>query len=308
MAKFCGKCGAKLDEVIGLCPNCDADKLKNVENQNESSKEDELNISASESQISTKELKKQEKALKKELKKAKKASWSFGKRIRRTFLRIFLSAFFLVVLVGGIFCTLVYFDILDVPIVEELLESVGLKIVEYGDSEEINYDNYKIEPPNADEYFQQNSQIAEEINANDSDEVLTEEEAIRTLAERGFKDFPITTEYTMDGTYNDASEISGSSSIKHPIYTMYYVTQNNELWNIMIINSDVMAIPVSYNIQSSLGVQVVISESEEVTSYDSTTNKFYKNIPNESAMIVKIVEIIDAESLENLTIEVIDTL
>lgn len=308
MVKFCGKCGAKLDEATGLCPNCDADKLKNVENQNESSKEDELNGSVSDSQISTKELKKQEKTLKKELKKAKKASWSFGKRIRRTFLKILLSAFFLVVLVGGIFCTLVYFNILDVPIVEEMLESVGLKIVEYDDSEEINYDNYKIEPPNADEYFQQNSQITEEINANDSDEVLTEEEAVRTLEERGFKDFPITTEYTMDGTYSDASEISESSSIKHPIYTMYYVTQNNELWNIMIINGDVMAIPVSYNIQSSLGVQVVISESEEVTSYDSTTNKFYKNIPNESAMIVKIVEIIDAESLENLTIEVIDRL
>ena len=27
MAKFCGKCGAKLDEATGLCPNCDADKL-----------------------------------------------------------------------------------------------------------------------------------------------------------------------------------------------------------------------------------------------------------------------------------------
>lgn len=91
MAKFCGKCGAKLDEATGLCPNCDADKLKNVENQNESPKEDELNDSVSDSQISTKELKKQEKTLK----KAKKASWSFGKRIRRTFLKILLSAFFL---------------------------------------------------------------------------------------------------------------------------------------------------------------------------------------------------------------------
>ena len=28
MAKFCGKCGARLDETTGLCPNCDADKLK----------------------------------------------------------------------------------------------------------------------------------------------------------------------------------------------------------------------------------------------------------------------------------------
>lgn len=39
-------------------------------------------------------------------------------KIRRAFLRILLCAVFLVVLVGGIFCTLVYFDILDVPIDE----------------------------------------------------------------------------------------------------------------------------------------------------------------------------------------------
>ena len=28
MAKFCGKCGTRLDETTGLCPKCDDDKLK----------------------------------------------------------------------------------------------------------------------------------------------------------------------------------------------------------------------------------------------------------------------------------------
>ena len=28
MAKFCGKCGTRLDEATGLCPNCDASALK----------------------------------------------------------------------------------------------------------------------------------------------------------------------------------------------------------------------------------------------------------------------------------------
>ena len=28
MAKFCGKCGSKLDQTTGLCPNCDADKIR----------------------------------------------------------------------------------------------------------------------------------------------------------------------------------------------------------------------------------------------------------------------------------------
>lgn len=28
MAKFCGKCGTKLDEKTGLCPKCDGEKLE----------------------------------------------------------------------------------------------------------------------------------------------------------------------------------------------------------------------------------------------------------------------------------------
>lgn len=28
MGKFCGKCGTKLDEVTGLCPNCNAEKIE----------------------------------------------------------------------------------------------------------------------------------------------------------------------------------------------------------------------------------------------------------------------------------------
>lgn len=35
MAKFCGKCGAKLDDTTGLCPNCDADKLKEQSDKSE---------------------------------------------------------------------------------------------------------------------------------------------------------------------------------------------------------------------------------------------------------------------------------
>ena len=28
MANYCGKCGSKLDEATGICPNCDAAKIK----------------------------------------------------------------------------------------------------------------------------------------------------------------------------------------------------------------------------------------------------------------------------------------
>ena len=53
---------------------------------------------------------------------------------------------------------------------------------------------------------------------------------------------------------------------------------------------------------------VVISESATITSYDSTTNKFYEIIPDSSMLIVKTVSRIDAETLDNLTFGGIDAL
>ena len=46
--------------------------------------------------------------------------------------------------------------------------------------------------------------------------------------------------------------------------------------------------------------------SNTVMSYDGTTNRFYETIPNKSSLIVKTVDRIDAETLENLTIGAID--
>lgn len=62
MAKFCGKCGSKLDEATGLCPNCDADKLiKQTEKPEavEPPKQEQDTVPAPKKQLSKKEAKKQ---------------------------------------------------------------------------------------------------------------------------------------------------------------------------------------------------------------------------------------------------------
>ena len=108
MAKFCGKCGAKLDEATGLCPNCDADKLnKQTETPEAVEKPKPKQDTASEPKkpLSKKEAKKQRKADKKAAKKAKKkekwASMTFGQKVRRFLLKLFLWLILLVVIAGG---------------------------------------------------------------------------------------------------------------------------------------------------------------------------------------------------------------
>lgn len=341
MAKFCGKCGSRLDETTGLCPNCDAEKLAAIrsEESTDKGKEQEAHSDAPrliepgqetttanpekkdgsqnsepvsiDKHLSKKEAKKQrkkeKKAAKRASKKAKRASWSLGKKIRRFVLKLLLSFLLIAVLASCCLGALVYFDVIDIPVIEDVLNVVGLKTTDLSDSdlesEFINLDDYKVDSPDAEDYFQQNSQIVNAIDVSDSEGVLTEAESSSTFGERGFKDYPITTEYSMDGNYNDATEISNSSSVKHPMYQTYYVNDSDELWIISLIDGDIVANPVSYNMQSALETQLIVSESEIITSYDSSTNKYYKTVPNESTLIVRIVDKIDADTLDTLTIE-----
>lgn len=160
----------------------------------------------------------------------------------------------------------------------------------------------------ADSYYRKNSTIIKVINANDSQDVPTEKEATNILRGRGFTDFPVTSEFSMGGSYYNATEISDSSADKHPIYQTFFVSDSGEVWTVFVINGDVFANPASFNLESELPAQLLFSESEELTSYDNVTNKFYVTVPKESAVIVKTVETIDSETLNQLTSEEIGSL
>lgn len=137
MAKFCGKCGSKLDEATGLCPNCNSDKLNKQTQKAESiekSKPMQNTAPESEKPLSKKEVKRKRKADKKAEKKAKKkekrAQWSIGKKVRRFILKLILSVLLLTVLAVGVTGILVYFDVINIPFLSDfnqnnLLESVS---------------------------------------------------------------------------------------------------------------------------------------------------------------------------------------
>lgn len=129
MAKFCGKCGTKLDEATGLCPNCDATKIENSSAQEkpiETQEQKQEVVQTPEEILSKKDAKKKRKADKKAAKKAKRkekrAKLTTGQKVRRFFLKLFLWLILLVVIASGIIAGLSYTGIIDIPVLSEFNE------------------------------------------------------------------------------------------------------------------------------------------------------------------------------------------
>lgn len=159
------------------------------------------------------------------------------------------------------------------------------------------------EKSDAEKYYENNSKLVSIIDIKKSETIPVEKEVISSLAERGFADYPITYDYSIDGEYISENVASEDSTTKHPMYETFYQSENGDGWMIYIINGSIFANPASFNLESDLEAQLLISESNLLTSYDNATNKFYVTIPNESEAIVKIVDKIDAKTLDTLTVE-----
>ena len=134
MAKFCGKCGAKLDEATGLCPNCDADKLQkgsiqSQQSEKEVSEQARADTRASEKPLSGKDSKEKSKserrAQKNAAKKEKRAQLSTGKKVRRFFLKLILIILLIAALAASAVGMLVYFGVVDIPVISAIILGRG---------------------------------------------------------------------------------------------------------------------------------------------------------------------------------------
>ena len=160
----------------------------------------------------------------------------------------------------------------------------------------------------ADNYYSQNAEVVSEISAQESIVITTASETYSLLKERGFRDFTVTASYDMNGEYLSEAEVSKDSEEKYPMYTVFYYAESGEVWIINVINGTLTAYPVTYNQQTGSETEVIIAESDTIMTYDGPLNKFYETKPHDSAITVKRVSLITAESLENLGVEEIDKL
>lgn len=159
-------------------------------------------------------------------------------------------------------------------------------------------------------YYTDNSEkLIAVIPAKKSTQVYSEKSVDKELTSRGFgKSFPITYEYTMDGSFNEKAQIDTASSAAHPQYSVMYQTKSGDYWTINVCNNQVSAYPVSYNLEHGKDVECILTESDGITAYDSETNCFYKSIPKPDVLVLKHIPAITAEALERLTAQEIEKL
>ena len=165
-----------------------------------------------------------------------------------------------------------------------------------------------IEPIDIDKYFEERAEVISVLSVKDSENVLTLENVIEELESRGFTNVEVTPVFTMNGGYLDENEASEQGGGQYPMYTAQYVTPNGEFWTISVINNQFTANPVSYQLQSDATVSILISEEENIISYDSIGNRFFIIKPYEDSVTIKIVDRIDSATLDALTAEEIENL
>ena len=165
---------------------------------------------------------------------------------------------------------------------------------------------YIVEPIDAEAYYEENGEILNVIKTKDSKGILSEKEAIELLSDRGFTNNTITWNFTEDGEYLEDTEAKTDSDAKHPTYSSIYTASNDDYWTVEIVNDCITASSINYNITSSSGVPLIVSEKKTVMGYDNISNQFFETIPKDTSLKVQIVEKIDAHTLDELSKKGVD--
>ena len=262
MAKFCSKCGMKLNEQTGKCPNCD-EKTK-------------MDTASSDSNISINGNPKEDQNIKKtngeqEVKKENK---------KKTKKIVVITIIIVVLLIGigvGIGVLMVHNEKnANVPNNGEIQETQSATSTETTTTdEEVDLgSNYEVPEFDAEAYFRENTTLKSTFDVASSQYIHTESEAYDSFVERGFDGSQVMYEYTMDGTYLGKNEISRSSSSKHPMYQVYYATTSGDIWMILEINGSFFATPITYNFSNAQNVPVILSETDTITQQRSDITIF----------------------------------
>lgn len=174
-------------------------------------------------------------------------------------------------------------------------------------SESASVEPWQPEEVNAREYYRHNAKVLAVTPVKESKKVYSEKAVEKELGERGFGTLPIHYAYDTDGKTVEQTQTDKTSDTLHPQYTVTYRAKSGAYWTVTVCEDCISAYPVSYNLEHG-GAEVLLVESESIVAYDSKENLFFEVIPKPSALVLKQVPAITAETLESLTAQEIEKL
>lgn len=133
---------------------------------------------------------------------------------------------------------------------------------------------------------------------------LEEWEAYKEFSNRGFDANNVYAELNEEGEFGGRRTISQYSEDIHPIYCLSYISPNAEIWRVCLYQDQMVAYPYSYEVNggNAYGTETIISESEELSFYNSSKNEFEIRKPKKDEAEVKVVNRVDSKTLNSLTV------
>ena len=164
----------------------------------------------------------------------------------------------------------------------------------------------------SEQYYWETYDVYKIVDATSSVEMYAENEAIELIKERGFIDnynlfydsMPIYYNWSTNGTWHDDKQPTSDSIEKHPEYIVEYISKSGELWALYIVDGQIWANPLSYNLTAeNAKYAIYVSETNTVVEYVSASNSFYTVIPKPEYIKIVQVDKIDAITLDSLNME-----
>ena len=174
MAKFCGRCGARLDSE-GYCPNrCDG-RGRGAAAPQPLSRKEQRALRKQAKHDAKKAAKQAKRDAKKAAKRAKRAAMTTGQKVGRFFLKLLGILLALAVLAAAAVCALVYFEIVDIPVVSSIMEKfVRTDAVETTDFQLLEEDAISRKVTDQESARQALDDIAPQLGIKDAEKELGE--------------------------------------------------------------------------------------------------------------------------------------
>ena len=152
-------------------------------------------------------------------------------------------------------------------------------------------------------YFNANTKVLSVVSFDKAVDVKTGKETDALLTGRGFDQYFTLSDYDDGGNPVDETLEVGDSTKKYPVYNTLYMTDNDEMWNIYVLNNEIMAYPITYNVEYDAEVYVIFTESDSMVSYDFYSKCYYETIPKDKTAILIKVDKITADEISSWNAE-----